>query len=118
MFSVSPLMLRYYEFRGLIRRRHLIGSTRVYSWADCDRIAFILKCQRAGLRLAEVKPIVKAVDDDSSALFSEAAQERCMELVERLERCKKVCDEALAELVHTHSLLSARTGSDQLAQKP
>jgi hypothetical protein len=33
-----------------------------------------------------------------------------MELVDRLERRKKVYDEALAELVHVHSLLSARLG--------
>src|SRR6188508_2295837 len=37
MFGVSRLALRYYEFRGLIRRRHVHDGVRVYSWADCER---------------------------------------------------------------------------------
>ena len=64
MFSVSRLTLRYYEFRGLIKRRHRIGHVPVYGWADCDRIAFIIKCRRVGLSLGEVAPIIAAVDHE------------------------------------------------------
>ncbi len=110
MFGVSRLALRYYELRGLIRRRHWIGRTQVYGWADCDRVAFILKCRRAGLRLSEIRPIIEAADQDTASPLTECGQERCMELVERLEQRKKIYDEALAELVHMHTLLSARLG--------
>src|SRR3954469_8460648 len=44
MFGVSKLTLRYYEFRGLIKRRHTLDGVRVFGWADCERLAFIIKC--------------------------------------------------------------------------
>jgi DNA-binding transcriptional MerR regulator len=112
MFGVSSAALRYYEFRGLIRRRGRVEGTRVYSWADCDRIAFIIKCRRAGLSLAKIAPLIRAVDDDESSLAYESGQECCMELVDQLERRRRVIDDALAELVHTHSLLSAKLSGD------
>ena len=49
MFDVSRLTLRYYERRGLIKRRQRIGRVRVYTWADCNRIVFIINCRRVGL---------------------------------------------------------------------
>ena len=106
-FGVSRWLLRYCEFRGLIRRRNRIGSTWVYSWADCDRIAFIIKCRRAGLQFSEIAPIVRAADDDSARVH-EGGQEQCMALVERLEKHRRAIDEALAELGHTHALLGAK----------
>ena len=38
--------------RRLIKRRDRIGTTWVYSWADCDQIALIIKCV-AGAGAAE-----------------------------------------------------------------
>ena len=49
MFGVSKLSLRYYEFRGLIRRMHSLGGVPVFGWADCERLAFIIKCRKAGI---------------------------------------------------------------------
>ena len=106
-FGISRWLLRYCEFRGLIKRRNQIGSTWTYSWADCDRIAFIIKCRRAGLWFSEIAPLVRAVDDDS-ARVQESAQELCSVLVQRLEARRKALDEALSELAHTHSLLGAK----------
>jgi DNA-binding transcriptional MerR regulator len=111
-FGISRCLLRYCEFRGLIRRRILIGATWTYSWADCDRIAFIIKCRRAGLRFGEIVPIVRASDDDS-ARAHESGQELCMALVQKLEQQRKVLDEALSELSHTHSLLGRRLSGDR-----
>jgi DNA-binding transcriptional MerR regulator len=110
-FGISRLLLRYCEFRGLIKRRNRIGSTWTYSWADCDRIAFIIKCRRAGLRFSEVAPLVRAVDDDS-ARVQESAQELCTALVQRLEARRKAFDDALSELAHTNSLLCAKAGTE------
>src|SRR5207302_3811811 len=67
MFNVSRLALRNYEVRGLIKRRHRVGTTRVYGWADCDRIAFIIKGRMAGLTLGEMALILKAAEEDASA---------------------------------------------------
>ena len=108
MFNVSRFTLRYYEFRGLIKRRHRIDRIPVYGWADCDRIAFIIKCRRVGLSLGEVAPIVAATDHEDDAIIHKRGQETCMRLVNQLELHRKNLDEALAELAHTYSLLSVK----------
>jgi DNA-binding transcriptional MerR regulator len=109
MFSVSRLTLRYYELRGLIKRRHRIEQVPVYGWADCDRIAFIIKCRRVGLSLGEVAPIIAAVDGAEDDMFiHKRGQEACMRSVTHLEKRRKTLDEALAELAHTYSLLTIK----------
>lgn len=113
MLGVSRLRLRYYEFRRLVRRRQLHGGVLVYSAADCERIAFITKCRKAGLTLADIVVIIEATDDDVTPLIFKAGQETCMELVERLERRRKVLDDALAELSHVYAVLTARLVGDK-----
>jgi DNA-binding transcriptional MerR regulator len=108
MFDVSPWTLRYYELRGVIARRQRFGQTRVYSWADCDRIAFIIKCRRAGIGLADIAPILRAVDDDAPAQSIRINQQRCDTLIASLEKPRKVFDEALSELTQIRSLLCAK----------
>src|SRR5258707_5796455 len=68
MFGVSKLSLRYYEFRGLIRRIHSLDGMPVFSWADCERLAFIIKCRKAGVKLGDIVTIIDATDDDASPL--------------------------------------------------
>ena len=108
MFDISPWTLRYYELRGVIARRQRIGQTRVYSWADCDRIAFIVKCRRAGIGLADIAPILRAVDEDLSAQAIRINQQRCDTLIASLEKPRKMFDEALSELTQIRSLLCAK----------
>ena len=108
MFGVSKLSLRYYEFRGLIRRTHSLDGVPVFGWADCERLAFIIKCRKAGVKLSDVVTIVNATDDDVSPLACKTGQENCMALVERLERRRRVIDEALAELSHVYALLTTK----------
>jgi DNA-binding transcriptional MerR regulator len=108
MFRVPQLTLRFYELRGLIRRRHTLGGLRVYGWADCERLAFIIKCRNAGLTLSDVTAVIEATDDDVSPLKFKTGHETCMALVERLEGRRKVIDDALAELSHVYALLTSR----------
>jgi DNA-binding transcriptional MerR regulator len=108
MFGVSQLVLRYYEFRGLIRRRHSLDGIRVFGWADCERLAFIIKCRKAGVTLGDVVMVIQSTDDEISPLQFKIGQETCMALVDRLERRRRVIDEALAELSHAHALLTTR----------
>ena len=112
MFSVSKLSLRYYEFRGLIRRTQSLDGVRVFSWADCERLAFIIKCRNAGERLRDLITIVDATDDDVSPVAFKTGQENCMALVEQLERRRRVIDEALAELSHVYALLTTKLLGD------
>ena len=108
MFGVSQLILRYYEFRGLVTRRHTQDGVRVFGWADCERIAFIIKCRKAGVRLSDVVAIIDATDDDVSPLAFKVGQEVCMALVGRLEQRRRTIDEALAELSHVYALLTTK----------
>ena len=108
MFGVSKLILHYYEFRNLIERRHRLDGVRVYGWADCERLAFIIKCRKAGVKLGDIMAIIDATEDDASPLSFKTGQETCMGLVERLERRRRTIDEALAELSHVYALLTTR----------
>ncbi len=108
MFGVSKLSLRYYEFRGLIQRRHSLNGVPVFGWADCERVAFIIKCRKAGVKLSDVMTIIDATDDDASPRSFKTGQENCMALVERLEQRRRVIDEALAELSHVYALLTTK----------
>jgi DNA-binding transcriptional MerR regulator len=112
MFGVSQLTLRYYEFRGLIRRRHRQDGVRVYGWADCERLAFIIKCRKADLLLADIIRIIEATDDDVSPLEFKSGQETCMALVDRLEQRRRVLGDALSELSHMYALLTTRLLGD------
>jgi DNA-binding transcriptional MerR regulator len=109
MFGVSQLKLRYYELRGLIRRRHTHGRVRVYGWADCERIAVVIKCRRAGLPLRDLVRVVRATDTDDVATETFlTGRQSCMALVDRLEQHRRAIDEALAELGHVHALLATK----------
>src|SRR3954462_3284199 len=112
MFGVSKLSLRYYEFRGLLRRPHSLDGVPVFGWADCERLAFIIKCRKAGVRLSDIVTIIDATDDDASPLGFKTGQENCMALVERLEQRRRVIDEALAELSHVYALLTTKLLGD------
>lgn len=118
MFDVSKLTLRIYELRGLIARRQYLGRTRVYGWADCERLAFIIKCRKAGLPLRDIITVIKATDADEVATGGFlVGQEKCMALVDRLERRRKVLDEALAELAHIHALLGTKRQTPDAAER-
>jgi DNA-binding transcriptional MerR regulator len=106
MFKVGRMTLRYYEWRGLIKRRYRIGGIPVYGWADCDRIAFFIKCQRAGLPRSEVLRLIAATHDRSESGHERAA-EQCLTLIERLDSQRQRLNEGLAELRHLHRTLSA-----------
>jgi DNA-binding transcriptional MerR regulator len=112
MFGVSKFSLRYYELRGLIRRTHSLDGVPVFGWADCERLAFIIKCRKAGVKLSDVVTIIDATDDDASPLAFKTGQENCMALVERLEQRRRVIDEALAELSHVFALFTTKLLGD------
>jgi DNA-binding transcriptional MerR regulator len=108
MFGVTTWTLRYYELRGIIGPRQRVAGHWVYSWADCDRIAFIVKCRRVGIGLADIAPILAAADHEVPAKTIRAHQLRCEALIENLEQPRKVYDDAIFELKQLHALLDAK----------
>ena len=72
-------------------------------------------CRGAGYETptsVDIIAILDATDDKVSPQNFKAGQEVCMELVERLERQRKVIDDALSELSHVYALLTARLMAD------
>lgn len=112
MFGVTQLSLRYYERRGLIARRYRVGRFSVYGWADCDRIAFIIKGRRVGLSLSEMAIMIKAGDSDATVASVKAGRAKCLELIDRLDRRREPLRDALGELRHLHALLSRKLAGD------
>jgi DNA-binding transcriptional MerR regulator len=114
MFGVERLTLRYYEARGLIKRRNRVGRVRVYTWADCDRIGFITKARQAGLKLGAIVPLVRIAADAHGD--HERGRKMCTELIDRLARRRRAIDEGLAELRHLHTVLCTKPiGQDDVA---
>ncbi len=108
MFRVSPLLLRLYEWRGLIRRTRR-GRAYAYSWTDCERVALITKARKVGLRLRHIEPLIKAMDASGSQQAGAAARERSAALVQLLEARQRALGDALSELRRIDRELAGRS---------
>src|SRR3954453_19500622 len=62
-FGVTPRALRFYEDEGLISPRRQ-GLSRVYSWRDRARLAWILRGKRVGFSLSEIREMIDLYDVD------------------------------------------------------
>jgi len=108
MFGVSQLALRYYEFCGLVERRNRIERHWVYGWADCERLALIIKCRKVGIPLRDIIAVIEAAEDETTKDALRTGQEKCMKLVNDLEGRRKELDAALEELSHLYALLNTK----------
>ena len=109
MFKVSPLTLRLYELRGLIRRERA-GRKWVYSWSDCERIALIVKARQAGLRFRDLKLVIIAMGKQSRLAAAEAGRLQSIALIHQLESRQQAVGNVLAELYRIDWELSDRLG--------
>ncbi len=107
MFRVSPLLLRFYEWRGLIRRTRR-GRTYAYSWTDCERVALITKARKVGLGLRHIEPVVRAMGVGTPQPATAAARERSAALIQLLEARQRAFGDALSELRRIDRELAAR----------
>jgi len=111
MFGVSRTRLRLFEFLGLIKRRYRAGTERVYGWADCERIVFIIKAQRAGLGLCEIAPVIRATNSNLLVSERRAGLAKCLALIDRLQESRRCLDQAHGELQHICALLTSELDS-------
>lgn len=109
MFKISPLRLRFFEWRGLIRRRRA-DNALVYSWSDCERIALLIKARKAGLVVHEIAAVLRAMDDRTPASVANDGRMQCLALIHALEGRKKATTEMLAELYRVDWELAERLG--------
>jgi DNA-binding transcriptional MerR regulator len=111
MFGVSRLQLRYFEFLGLIKRRYGFGTGRVYGWADCERIVCIVKARRAGIKLRDIAPVIRATNLALPAYELRRGLTKCLALIDVLAKRQQAHDHALSELQHICALLTAELDS-------
>ncbi|MCO5134094.1 MAG: MerR family DNA-binding transcriptional regulator [Phyllobacteriaceae bacterium] len=107
-FSVTLRTLRFYEDRKLLSPKR-VGSTRLYSAADRERLKLILLAKRSGFSLSEIEEILEVNDQDH---LTRDATEKLIDKFKRqvgvLSEQKKEIDEALDEIGETISYLESQ----------
>jgi DNA-binding transcriptional MerR regulator len=106
-FGVTLRTLRFYEDKGLLSpRRH--GMARLYSPADRERLALILKGKKLGFMLGEIRQMVAAKEGHADHKGLQLSREKCLEQIELLNRQQADIENALAELRQMYASLTAR----------
>jgi len=100
-FGMTHRALRFYGSRGLLSPQR-VGRRRVFSRADRDRLALIVKGKKLGFTLSEISQMIEVQSGRASAHTLKLTAEKCLGQIAFFERQMREAGEALAELRRIH----------------
>jgi DNA-binding transcriptional MerR regulator len=103
-FGVTPRALRFYESKRLLKPARE-GRGRIYTQADQQHVALILKGRKLGFTIAELGEMIAAEEGQASPQALKLTREKCVDQIAHLEQQLRETTEALAELRRMHITL-------------
>ena len=105
--NLTHRALRFYESRGLLAPQR-DGRRRIFSRADRDRLAVILKGKKLGFTITEIADMIGAQSGRASTHSLKLTAEKCAEQIAFFERQMREASEAITELRTMHRLLTQK----------
>jgi DNA-binding transcriptional MerR regulator len=112
-FQVTTRTLRYYEAQGLMRPQRL-GTVRIYSTKDRERIAEILRAREIGLSVRDIGDLIRIHEREGEASRNAMAAPLLAERLRALQAERLRIDNAIAAV----TALCARLGVDVNTHTP